>query len=318
MSALRNPAPAPREVPHERLATREPIRHFWKRMARAVALLMAAVATHVWLVRAPLPPPLAAAAPPVTPAASSPPSVRVAVDLVMPRITRRPMPPVELETAQRDVREAGAVAMSAFDSRASYRFAGTAGRSTATDTSPTDPQPRSDTVRSQPPTSSAAPGAPDVPVVPDLQEIPPALLAYRSTPMAMPASAGALLKPTSRLGAPRAEALDRDPQTQHVLEVLNRYRRAFETMDVRAAKAVWPTLDARRLQRAFERLDGQQVQFDECGVLIRGRDANASCRGDATYQPKVGSKPVRLTSRKWTFDLSRDEAGWQIVNAEIH
>jgi hypothetical protein len=287
-------------------------------MARAVALLMAAVATHVWLVRAPQPQPsAAAAAQPVTPTASSPPSVRVAVDLVRPRITRRPTPPVELEAGQRDVREAGAVAISAFESRASYRSVGTSGRSTATDASPADPQPPSGTVRSRA-TSSASSGAPDVPVVPDLQEIPPALLAYRSTPMAMPASAGALLKPTSRPGAPRGEALDRDTQKQHVLEVLNRYRRAFETMDVRAAKAVWPTLDARRLQRAFERLDRQQVQFDECGVLIRGRDANASCRGDATYQPKVGSKPVRLTRRQWTFDLSRDEAGWQIVNAEIH
>jgi hypothetical protein len=157
-----------------------------------------------------------------------------------------------------------------------------------------------------------------VAVVPDLQEIPPALLAYRSRPVAMLASTNALLKPTSRAGAPRADALDRDRQKQNVLEVLNRYRHAFETMDVRAAKAVWPTLDARRLQRAFEQLDRQRVQFDECGVLIRGRDANASCRGDATYQPKVGSKPVRLTRREWTFDLSRDEAGWQIVNAEIH
>ena len=124
--------------------------------------------------------------------------------------------------------------------------------------------------------------------------------------------------------APRVPAVevpdptaDAQQQKQVVLELLREYTRAFERLDVQAAKAVWPSLDDRALQRAFQQLDGQQLRFDSCGVSIRGLDANARCRGNATYRPKVGSRVLHLTEREWTFDLSRGESGWQIVNARI-
>jgi hypothetical protein len=109
--------------------------------------------------------------------------------------------------------------------------------------------------------------------------------------------------------------LKKDEET--VRRVLLDYTRAFERLDVQATKAIWPTVDDRALQRAFQQLDGQQLRFASCGVSVSGRDANARCRGDATYRPKVGSRVLRLTEREWTFNLSRDNDRWQIVNATL-
>jgi hypothetical protein len=113
----------------------------------------------------------------------------------------------------------------------------------------------------------------------------------------------------------RAAELRRQEDT--VRSVLVEYARAFERLDVQAAKAIRPSLDDRALQRAFQQLDGQQLRFASCGVSVSGHDASARCRGDATYRPKVGSRVVRLTEREWTFNLSRDNDRWQIVNATL-
>jgi hypothetical protein len=108
-------------------------------------------------------------------------------------------------------------------------------------------------------------------------------------------------------------------QKETVLAVLREYSRAYERLDVRATKAVYPSVDDRRLQRAFQELEGQQVRFASCGVSISssGAGANARCRGDATYRPKVGSRIVRLIDREWTFSLSRDGSSWQILDARM-
>ena len=112
---------------------------------------------------------------------------------------------------------------------------------------------------------------------------------------------------------------DERGQKEVVLAVLRAYSRAYERLDVRATKAVYPSVDDRRLQRAFENLQGQEMRFASCGVSISssGADANARCKGDAVYRPKVGSRVVRLTDREWTFSLSRGGGGWQILNARM-
>jgi hypothetical protein len=111
---------------------------------------------------------------------------------------------------------------------------------------------------------------------------------------------------------------DATQQEARVREVLARYAKAYEQLDVQAAKAVWPAADARKLRRAFHGLDGQQLRFRSCDVSISGQAANASCQGDATFQPKVGTKPLHETERQWHFDLSRHEDdGWLIVNATM-
>jgi hypothetical protein len=89
-------------------------------------------------------------------------------------------------------------------------------------------------------------------------------------------------------------------------------------MDVRATKAVYPTVDDRSLRRAFDDLKEQQVRFASCGVAISSSGAGASawCTGDATYRPKIGSR-MHLPNREWTFTLERDGTGWQILKASM-
>lgn len=106
--------------------------------------------------------------------------------------------------------------------------------------------------------------------------------------------------------------------TEVVLAVLREYSRAYERMDVRATKAVYPSVDDRRLRRAFDDLQEQQVRFASCGVTISssGAGANAWCKGDASFRPKVGS-PKHYPNREWTFSLARDGGEWQILKATV-
>ncbi len=106
-------------------------------------------------------------------------------------------------------------------------------------------------------------------------------------------------------------------QEETVRRVLQDYRRAYEELDVRAAKALWPSVDERALERAFRQIQTQQVRLGDCGVSVSGQGANARCQVDATYRPKIGSRVVRLPAGLWTFNLARDNDRWQIVNASL-
>jgi hypothetical protein len=127
--------------------------------------------------------------------------------------------------------------------------------------------------------------------------------------------------PEVKTVAPDASAAERTAelrkQEEIVRGVLLDYARAFERLDVKAAKAIWPSVDDRALQRAFQRLDGQELHFASCGVSVTERDANARCRGEATFRPKVGPRVLRVTEREWTFSLARANDRWQIVNATL-
>lgn len=103
-----------------------------------------------------------------------------------------------------------------------------------------------------------------------------------------------------------------------VLAVLREYRQAYERLDVGATKAVYPSVDDRRLRRAFDDLQQQQVRFASCDVTISssGAGANAWCKGDASFRPKIGS-PKHYPNREWTFSLGRDSGGWQILKATV-
>jgi hypothetical protein len=122
-------------------------------------------------------------------------------------------------------------------------------------------------------------------------------------------------------GAPAPDEVVAPPaepdQRERVRELLQRYVAAFEGLDADAAKAVWPTVDDEALRRAFSQLQAQHLTFESCGITIAGPDANARCRGQATFHPRVGSRPLRLSSREWTFQLARAESGWQIVDATV-
>lgn len=150
-------------------------------------------------------------------------------------------------------------------------------------------------------------------------DLPPA--ARRRTPAPLLTSAPRLPETTGSPAAARssvAEAAASVRDRDIVLEIVREYRRAYEQLDVKAAKAVWPSVDERELARAFQQLQGQQLAFTCSEISISGQDANARCSGNATYRPKVGSRVVRLTGREWTFNLSRSDSGWQIAQVTLH
>jgi hypothetical protein len=106
-------------------------------------------------------------------------------------------------------------------------------------------------------------------------------------------------------------------QQMRVQEVLRRYARAYGQLDASAARAVWPSVDERALARAFQYLSSQQVSFDDCEIDIRDAVANASCRGQASYVPKVGRREQRTEPRTWRFELHRDGDAWTIENVDM-
>jgi hypothetical protein len=101
-----------------------------------------------------------------------------------------------------------------------------------------------------------------------------------------------------------------------VQSVLERYRQAYSTLNASALPAVWPTVNASALARAFNQLEAQRFDFDNCQIEISGPLARAICTGTANFITKVGSKAPRVESRRWTFQLSQAKGSWIIDRVE--
>jgi hypothetical protein len=105
------------------------------------------------------------------------------------------------------------------------------------------------------------------------------------------------------------------PDEQLVRETLQRYRAAYETLDVNGAREVWPAVNESALARAFDGLQSQRLTFDDCNVELSGPAARAECHGSARYVPKVGSREPRVESRVWNFTLRKSGEAWHIETA---
>ena len=123
--------------------------------------------------------------------------------------------------------------------------------------------------------------------------------------------------PAATLEVPSATADTTARERQIILDIVNAYSRAFERLDARAAKAVSPSIDDRRLQKAFARLEGQKLRFEDCRLSIEGAAANARCLAHGSFTPKIGSRVIHMTGQQWTFNFSQSESGWQIVKTTI-
>jgi hypothetical protein len=303
------------------------------RVVRALVVLLGAASLHVWGIPAPHPQQMPLAA--FLSRTMRPPGVPLAPPLRMPgaigvsAVTRRvfienrfvrvaPLPPVGI--SPRTLR-AEQLAMPV----------GTSGRLAVST------PPNASAVPAVPPAASPAPVEPAAMKLADIAGL-PVLAAEASTPQppaadptASHASVSARLEPAGRTAESRRAgdiaSLPDNERAQNdqapnekdvVLAVLKEYSRAYGQMDVRATKAVYPTIDDRSLRRAFEDLKEQQVRFASCGVSISSSGAGASawCTGDATYRPKIGSR-MHLPNREWTFTLERDGTGWQILKASM-
>ena len=96
---------------------------------------------------------------------------------------------------------------------------------------------------------------------------------------------------------------------------LTRFRTAYSKLDASAARDVWPSVDRRALERAFQSLKSQELRFDQCSLTVTGARAQAACKGRAMYVPRIGDQSPRSTSREWTFELQKAAERWTIASA---
>jgi hypothetical protein len=118
--------------------------------------------------------------------------------------------------------------------------------------------------------------------------------------------------PSSPEAPPPSSPSSTEAVADSVRTVLDRYRAAFNLLDVNAAQVVWPNVDGRALRRAFDQLTEQELQFDACGIDVYGTQALASCSGTVRFVPKVGNPNMHTVRREWTFRLRQIDDVWRI------
>jgi hypothetical protein len=100
--------------------------------------------------------------------------------------------------------------------------------------------------------------------------------------------------------------------------VLQRYRSAYRALDARSAREVWPGVNEAALSHAFDGLQSQTISFEACDIRVRGSGGGATCRGTASYVPKVGSQERRVEPRTWTFVLRKIGTDWIIQSVKTN
>jgi hypothetical protein len=133
----------------------------------------------------------------------------------------------------------------------------------------------------------------------------------------------ATLKPIPAAAAPAppavasaAAAARVDGYRAAVEQVLERYESAFSSLDAQQAKAVWPRVNERNLQRAFDSLEQQEFDLGRCDITVAAPRALALCNGTARYTPRMGDRRMRTESRQWTIRLRQEEQAWTVESVE--
>jgi hypothetical protein len=135
-------------------------------------------------------------------------------------------------------------------------------------------------------------------------------------PAPAPVAASAAAAPSPVAAAtPIPPSADAPDDSGLVRRVLQRYRTAYDGLDARSAREVWPAVNQAALARAFDGLQSQSLTFDACDVKLRGEAATATCRGSARYVTKFGSRDPRVESLVWNFTLHKTGSDWQIDSA---
>jgi hypothetical protein len=123
-------------------------------------------------------------------------------------------------------------------------------------------------------------------------------------------------EPTEPDATPPAAVIDPGTADEdRIRAALTRWQTAYSALDARAAREVWPSVDTRALERAFQTLKSQDVRFERCELTVSGGSARAACTGRATYVPRVGRQSPHTTSREWTFELQKTDERWTIASA---
>jgi hypothetical protein len=224
------------------------------------------------------------------------------------RASRAPEPP----TKRVDLQKQTQAARSTPDTKKPDVVAATRTAATAPVTPEADSRraaPTPDASRAQTDTVSGLgqPGAP-----PAAESAPLAASRDRAAAPAPAPEAPARPVPTSGNTVTDIRSADRDK----VRSVLSRYESAFSQLDAAAAARLYPGVDRKALSRAFGTLSSQQIQFDDCRILVTQSTASATCAGKASWTPKVGGG-AKEQARRWQFDLKQVAGDWQIGSVRV-
>ena len=133
------------------------------------------------------------------------------------------------------------------------------------------------------------------------------------------AAAAARPEPLAAAPAPStpvaAVLTDTASDEDDIRSTLTRFRTAYSQLNASAARDVWPSVDARALERAFQSLKSQDLRFDSCKMTVTGARAQAACKGRAVYVPRIGDQSPRFTAREWNFELRKADERWTIASA---
>jgi hypothetical protein len=109
-----------------------------------------------------------------------------------------------------------------------------------------------------------------------------------------------------------------DDDRLSIERTLERYQRAYRELDVPAAAALWPTVDARALRRAFASVHEQDLVFRSCDIATTPEAATVHCVGDLTYVRRLGDTTRRAERHTWTIQLLRSGREWSVVGLSAH
>jgi hypothetical protein len=104
-------------------------------------------------------------------------------------------------------------------------------------------------------------------------------------------------------------------EEDHIRTTLAQWQAAYSQLNASAAREVWPSVDVRALERAFQSLKSQALRFDHCDFTVTGARAQAACTGEAVYVPRVGNPSPKTNAREWNFELTRSDQRWTIASA---
>jgi uncharacterized protein YhdP len=100
-----------------------------------------------------------------------------------------------------------------------------------------------------------------------------------------------------------------------VLEILERYSAALESLDASAVKKVQPSIPVESLTRAFKDMRELRVEIDQTRVLsTEAGVTRVSCRVTQTLTPVAGSRQTSTVTR--VVRIRRDGDSWVIDGFE--
>ena len=132
-----------------------------------------------------------------------------------------------------------------------------------------------------------------------------------------PAAPSPAAEPPVAASATPAPSVRVVTQRAAVEAVLGQYANAFSALDAGRAKAVWPTVNQKSLERAFDSLEEQEFDLGTCDITVLAPRALALCDGSARYVPKVGNRKARTESRRWSFSLRQTGEDWAIESVNL-